>query len=395
LLYADLKEFAVKSPSSGVDALSKTRLKWGVEKGNYSFVKRALDLSLCILTVPLTLPLMAICALAVRLDSPGPVLFVQERVGKGGRLFRMYKFRTYCLDDSSHRAFMKVNDKIYKPVRASQVTRVGRILRKTSLDQLPQVFNVLKGEMSLIGPWPNVPLEVEVHQLWHYRRPEVLPGITGLAQIRGRSSTSFDSIAKYDIEYIENQNLALDLRILWQAILLLIIGKDSVLIGVLEFFWLTISSVIRRANLVRDGHTSSSQSSVLAPPHTSTERSKLIEAFAIARFRDHSRGQPFRIGLEYVLEVGTSRTLRQGFEVAPFTLQMSGISKVFDIVVYAEDMDVSPSWLQQCTFNSDQENLIEFIIVPRATGRKAIRIEFYYQSHWLQQISFMVEVIEI
>ncbi len=223
---------------------------------DYQIAKRLVDLILCILLLPLMFPAMAVCALAILLDSPGPVLFVQERVGKGGRVFRMYKFRTmqHKLDDSFHRSFMKafVNGKIgdhgngngngkttsfhrafkmafvnqlmggngdgkaiYKPVQNSQVTRVGRILRKTSLDELPQIFNVLKGEMSLVGPRPNVPWEVEEYQPWHYERLEVLPGITGLAQVRGRSGISFNRIVQYDTEYIERQSLALDLKVLW------------------------------------------------------------------------------------------------------------------------------------------------------------------------------------
>jgi lipopolysaccharide/colanic/teichoic acid biosynthesis glycosyltransferase len=226
----------------------------------YQIAKRLMDIILCLLALLVALPLMVICAVAILLDSPGPVFFVQERVGKGGRPFRMYKFRTMqqCLDDSSHRAFMKAfvngqiggsengdghngkgrcvsikvgvdaslgsngNGNIYKPIQVSQVTRMGRILRKTSLDELPQILNVLKGDMSLVGPRPNVPWEVEEYRGWHHERLEVLPGITGLAQVRGRSTISFDSIVQYDVEYVENRSLALDLKILcWTALAVL------------------------------------------------------------------------------------------------------------------------------------------------------------------------------
>jgi len=232
-------------------------------------LKRVLDLFLCLVTLPVTLPLMAICLAAIRLDSPGPALFVQERVGLGGRRFRMYKFRTmrHNLDDRFHRAFMKAfvrgqigntedtsgsngadggvsrafvqtfaavtpdshngNGKAYKPFKASQVTRVGRILRKTSLDELPQIFNVLKGEMSVVGPRPNVPWEVEEYQPWHHERLEVLPGITGLAQVKGRSAITFDAIARYDIEYVEQQSLATDLRILWWTVSTVVQGVGA------------------------------------------------------------------------------------------------------------------------------------------------------------------------
>jgi lipopolysaccharide/colanic/teichoic acid biosynthesis glycosyltransferase len=206
----------------------------------YQIAKRVMDLALCLLAMPLALPLLAICALAIHLDSPGPVFFVQERIGKGGRRFRMCKFRTmrHNLDDSYHRTFMKafVNGRIgddenggaiYKPIQASQVTRVGRILRKTSLDELPQLINVLKGEMSLVGPRPNVLWEFEEYKGWHTERLEVLPGITGLAQVRGRSGINFDSIVKYDIEYIERQSLALDLRILWWTVVSVLLEEGA------------------------------------------------------------------------------------------------------------------------------------------------------------------------
>ncbi len=116
---------------------------------------------------------------------------------------------------------------IYKPFQETQVTRVGRILRKTSLDELPQLFNVLKGDMSLVGPRPNVPWEVEEYRGWHKERLEVLPGITGLAQVQGRSGISFDRIVKYDIEYIEKQNLLMDLKVLGWTVLSVIEGKGA------------------------------------------------------------------------------------------------------------------------------------------------------------------------
>ena len=206
----------------------------------YQIAKRVMDVALCLVAMPLALPVLVICALAIRLDSPGPVLFVQERIGKGGRRFRMYKFRTmrHKLDDSYHRTFMKafVNGEIsadengrgiYKPVQDSQVTRVGRILRKTSLDELPQLINVLTGEMSLVGPRPNVSWEVEAYKGWHQERLEVQPGVTGLAQVRGRSGLTFDSIVRSDIEYIERRSLALDLKILWWTLILVFLGTGA------------------------------------------------------------------------------------------------------------------------------------------------------------------------
>jgi lipopolysaccharide/colanic/teichoic acid biosynthesis glycosyltransferase len=194
----------------------------------YRIAKRVMDVALSLLILPVALPIMAACALAIYFDSPGPVVFVQERIGRGGRVFRMYKFRTLICgsDDSNCRAFMQAfvrgqlacedeDEEIFKPVRGPQITRVGRILRKTSADELPQIINVLRGEMSWVGPRPNVPCEVEVYRPWHHERLELLPGITGLAQVRGRSRIKFDTIVNYDIEYLEKQSLMLDLKILW------------------------------------------------------------------------------------------------------------------------------------------------------------------------------------
>ncbi len=190
--------------------------------------KRGMDIALSMLILPVALPIMAVCALAIYFGSPGPIIFVQERIGRGGRLFRMYKFRTMVCgsDDSNCRAFKQAfvrgqldsedeDQEIFKPVRGPQITRVGHILRKTSVDELPQIINVLRGEMSWVGPRPNVPCEVEVYRPWHHERLELLPGITGLAQVRGRSRIKFDAIVNYDIEYLEKQSLMLDLKILW------------------------------------------------------------------------------------------------------------------------------------------------------------------------------------
>ena len=211
-----------------------------LRRRSYQVAKRLLDMTISLLILPFALPVMLICAAAIALDSPGPVLFVQNRVGKGGRRFKLYKFRTMYqnCDTSGHRAFMRafvngeVDEKatgngVYKPFSDQQLTRVGRILRKTSLDELPQLINVIKGEMSLVGPRPNVPWEVDAYRGWHKERLEILPGITGLAQINGRSSNTFDKIVRYDIEYIENRGLALDLKILWQTVTSVLAGKGA------------------------------------------------------------------------------------------------------------------------------------------------------------------------
>jgi lipopolysaccharide/colanic/teichoic acid biosynthesis glycosyltransferase len=199
-----------------------------------------MDIGLCLLALPLVLPLLAIIGVLIHLESPGPAFFTQERVGKRGRRFRMYKIRTmqHNLEDPSHGEFMRAfvrgqiagtgkDEAVYKPHKASQVTRLGHFLRRSSLDEVPQVFNVLKGEMSLVGPRPNIPLEVEAYQPWHMARLAVLPGITGLAQVRGRSCITFDDIVRYDIEYIETQRPVLDLKILWWTAMAVVSGKGT------------------------------------------------------------------------------------------------------------------------------------------------------------------------
>jgi lipopolysaccharide/colanic/teichoic acid biosynthesis glycosyltransferase len=135
------------------------------------------------------------------------------------------------IDRNGHEAFLKAfvnghagegadanEHQDFKPIKTNQVTSVGRFLRRTSLDELPQLINIIKGDMSFIGPRPNVPVEVREYKDWHKRRLRVLPGITGLAQINGRSKISFDQIVRYDLEYVENESLVLDLQVLWRTV---------------------------------------------------------------------------------------------------------------------------------------------------------------------------------
>ena len=205
----------------------------------YQNAKRWVDLLLCVVTLPLVIPLLLLCTLAIYLDAGRPIFFVQERIGKGGRTFRIYKFRTLKAnyDSTQSQYFMKAyirgdirddmtDNGTFKPMSDQEIIRVGHFLRRTSLDELPQVLNVLRGEMSIVGPRPNVPWEVDEYRPWHYERLEVLPGLTGLAQVNGRSCISFDSLVRFDINYIENQALFLDLNIIWQTIGSVILRKS-------------------------------------------------------------------------------------------------------------------------------------------------------------------------
>lgn len=197
--------------------------------------KRLVDLLMVLATLPLALPLMAVCAAAIWLETGRPIFFVQERIGRGGQPFKMIKFRTMQanVDDREHRQYMRKfvtgelgqsRNGVYKPASQSQITRVGHVLRRTSLDELPQLINVWRGEMSMVGPRPNLPWEVEAYQLWHHERLEIRPGLTGLAQVHGRSSLPFEKIVQYDIEYVENMSFWLDLRILWLTVKVLLKG---------------------------------------------------------------------------------------------------------------------------------------------------------------------------
>ncbi len=248
----------------------------------YYLIKRAFDFMVSLTVLILALPMMLLTAIAVRLDSPGPIIFKQERVGARRRYvngkwvwetqtFTIYKFRTmkHNADESVHEAYIdklingslsteadstetglkltfaaadateerikvytgnakdllemkkantdvatKKDDKLYKMTNDDRITRIGGFLRTSSLDELPQLFNVLKGDMSLVGPRPALPYEVKRYKDWHHRRLEAIPGVTGLWQVTARSQVTFDEMVKLDIEYVDNQSLEMDFWIL-------------------------------------------------------------------------------------------------------------------------------------------------------------------------------------
>lgn len=187
----------------------------------YLVAKRGFDLAVCIWLLPVVAILMLLLALIIRLDSPGSVLIAQERTGRDGRRFRMYKFRTMVRNAEELKAGLAHLNVLpppdFKIPKDPRITRVGMILRQTSLDELPQLFNVLRGDMSLVGPRPTS-FEPTTYSLWHTRRLEVTPGITGLWQLKGRNLTTFDERLRLDIEYIEHRSFWLDLKILLQTV---------------------------------------------------------------------------------------------------------------------------------------------------------------------------------
>jgi lipopolysaccharide/colanic/teichoic acid biosynthesis glycosyltransferase len=184
---------------------------------SYVVAKRAMDIGVCLLALPLILPVGLLCALAIRLESPGPVMFTQMRTGQHGVRFPMFKFRTMVQNAEElkpslqHLNILPPPD--FKIPNDPRITRVGTFLRKTSLDELPQILNVLRGDMSIVGPRPTS-FAASTYALWHSERLEVTPGITGLWQIRGRGTVTFDERLRLDIEYIEQRSLGLDLRII-------------------------------------------------------------------------------------------------------------------------------------------------------------------------------------
>lgn len=184
--------------------------------------KRVIDVLVAAVALILLAPLMALIALAIKMENDGPIIFSQERVGRYGRRFQIYKFRSMVQDAEDRKAeleaFNEADGPLFKMKDDPRRTRVGRFIRKLSLDELPQLYNVLRGDMSLVGPRPNIPTEVAQYQEWHKRRLEVVPGITGLWAVSGRSELTFDEMTLLDIYYIENWSLALDLKIALQTL---------------------------------------------------------------------------------------------------------------------------------------------------------------------------------
>lgn len=194
-------------------------------------LKRIVDVFFSSVVLLILSPLMIALAIAIKIDSPGPILYASERIGKKGRVFKCLKFRTMVRDAEKRRAeFMHMNERegvLFKISNDPRITRLGRFLRKYSLDELPQFLNVLKGEMSVVGPRPPIASEVREYKLNHLRRLAVTPGITGLWQVQGRTDPSFDSYISLDVNYIDNWSVWLDLKIIARTIAVVIAGTGS------------------------------------------------------------------------------------------------------------------------------------------------------------------------
>jgi exopolysaccharide biosynthesis polyprenyl glycosylphosphotransferase len=226
-----------------IDGLPRIGLGEPAIKGAGLVAKRIVDLTISALIILIFAPLLLGISFLIKLLSPGPVLFRQIRAGRNGRPFMFYKFRTmrHDTDDTLHREYatnfiggkeLRLKDeqsdkKIYKMPNDPRVTSIGRILRRTSLDELPQLFNVVKGDMSLVGPRPPIAYELTIYKEWHKRRLRAKPGITGLWQVSGRSSVPFHDMVLLDLYYINRWNLSLDIEIMLRTVPVVLYGKGA------------------------------------------------------------------------------------------------------------------------------------------------------------------------
>lgn len=205
------------------------------EKGNrryiYRAIKRISDVVLSALALIVLSPLFLITAIAIKLDSEGPVFYSQLRVGKGGKTFKMYKFRSMCVDAEKQLDKLKdLNEKdgpVFKIANDPRVTKVGRIIRKRSIDELPQLINIIKGDMSIVGPRPPLPNEVEQYTTYQMQRLSVKPGLTCYWQISGRSDISFDEWVELDCKYIRESSVWTDIKIILKTVPAVLFGRGA------------------------------------------------------------------------------------------------------------------------------------------------------------------------
>ena len=194
-------------------------------------LKRVFDISIALFVLLLLSPIMIVTALLVKFTSPGPIFFHQERVGKWGKSFDCFKFRSMYIDaEERKKELMAENEAdgpVFKMKKDPRITPIGRILRKTSIDELPQLFNVIRGDMSLVGPRPAVPQEVDEYDLVSLGRLNAIPGITGLQQVSGRSDLDFQRWIELDLQYIEEQSLLTDIKILLKTIPAVVFARGA------------------------------------------------------------------------------------------------------------------------------------------------------------------------
>ncbi len=197
----------------------------------YKLAKRVIGIILAVGLLLLIWPVFLIVAIMIKIDSPGPIIFKQDRVGQGGRVFTFYKFRSMCAEAEKTRATLldknEASGPIFKIQNDPRVTPIGRVLRRYSIDELPQIFNVLKGDMCFVGPRPPLPCEVAKYEDWQFRRLSVVPGITCLWQVSGRSNLSFEDWVLLDLKYIDCRSVWIDVSILLRTIPAVLSGKGA------------------------------------------------------------------------------------------------------------------------------------------------------------------------
>jgi exopolysaccharide biosynthesis polyprenyl glycosylphosphotransferase len=219
-----------KSPRSA-QRMRLTLVLWVLRSKSAHSMKRVLDTAVGSLALVLLSPIFLLTAIAVKLDSPGPVFFKQPRVGKYGKMFTCFKFRSMYIDAEQRKAELMAHNEadgpVFKMKRDPRITRVGRWIRKLSIDELPQLINVLKGEMSLVGPRPPVSKEVAQYTLEQRRRLDAIPGITGLQQVSGRSDLDFTTWVELDLKYIAEQSFLNDVKILLITVPAVVLGKGA------------------------------------------------------------------------------------------------------------------------------------------------------------------------
>lgn len=201
------------------------------KRTSYDINKRGIDFLLSLLGLVILSPILLIVALIIKLDSRGPVIFKQERVGLKGKKFYMYKFRSMVVNAEELKDKLQKQNEMSGPMfkmkRDPRITRVGRFIRKTSIDELPQLFNVLKGEMSLVGPRPSLPKEVMKFESWMLKRLDVKPGLTCYWQVSGRSSIGFEEWMKLDCDYVKERSTWVDLKLIFKTFFVLLGDEDA------------------------------------------------------------------------------------------------------------------------------------------------------------------------
>ena len=192
----------------------------------YKYIKRLLDVVLSLIGLIILSPILLITAIAIKLESKGPVIFQQDRLGLHGQVFKIYKFRSMCIGAEK--------DGVYETKGDMRVTKVGRIIRKTSIDELPQFVNIIKGDMSIIGPRPTLtyhPWPIEKYTNEQRKRFNVRPGVTGWAQINGRKDVPWDKRIEYDVWYVDNLSFGLDFKIFFKTVIKVLTMQDNINVG--------------------------------------------------------------------------------------------------------------------------------------------------------------------